>query len=71
MALAKSHQHKIIEALLIARIINPQTSLSANRWWQALTIPGRLSIEDADVDKTYEALDWLLNKHLFFNSGTR
>lgn len=62
IAPAKSRLRNIIEALLIARIINPQTKLSTNRWWHTTTIPELLEIEDADVDEIYEAMDWLLER---------
>ncbi len=62
IASTNSRQRKIIEALLIARIINPQTKLSTNRWWHTTTIPELLDIEDADVDEIYEAMDWLLKR---------
>jgi len=55
-------QRDIIEALIIARILNPQTKLATNRWWHTTTIPELTGVEDADTDEIYEAMDWLLER---------
>jgi len=55
-------QRDITEALLIARILKPQTKLATSRWWHTTTIPELTGVEDADTDEIYEAMDWLLER---------
>jgi transposase len=50
----------LVEAMIIARVINPQTKLSTTRWWHTTTLPELMGVEDADEDELYSAMDWLL-----------
>jgi transposase len=58
----RSRESDLVEAMIAARIINPQTKLSTIRWWDNTTIPEEFSVEDADEDELYVALDWLLQR---------
>jgi len=55
-------RRNIIEALIIARILKPQTKLATNRWWHTTTLPEIMGVEDVDVDDIYDAMDWLVGQ---------
>ncbi len=52
-------ERDIIEAMIIARVLNPQTKLATTRWWHATTLPELMGTGDADEDELYAAMDWL------------
>lgn len=52
----------LVESMIVARIINPQTKLATTRWWHTTTLPEDLGVSDADEDELYAAMDWLLKK---------
>ena len=53
-------ERDLVEAMIIARVLNPQTKLATARWWHNTTLPELLNVEDADEDELYGAMDWLL-----------
>ena len=55
-------ERNLVEAMIIARIINPQTKLATTRWWHTTTLPEDLGVADADEDELYAAMDWLLKR---------
>jgi transposase len=55
-------ERDLVEAMIVARIINPQTKLATTRWWHTTTIPEELKVADADEDELYEAMDWLVQR---------
>jgi len=57
-----SRERDLVKAMIISRIIKPQTKLATTRSWHDSTLPEMLGIEDADEDELYEAMDWLLKK---------
>ena len=57
-----SRERDLIKAMIISRIIKPQTKLATTRSWHDSTLAELLGIEDADEDELYEAMDWLLKK---------
>ena len=57
-----SRERDLIKAMIISRIIKPQTKLATTRSWHDSTLPELLGIEDADEDELYEAMDWLEKK---------
>ncbi|MHB8280507.1 MAG: IS1634 family transposase, partial [Candidatus Humimicrobiaceae bacterium] len=57
-----SRERDLVKAMIISRIIKPQTKLATTRSWHDTTLPELLGIEDADEDELYEAMDWLEKK---------
>lgn len=55
-------QRDLVKAMIISRIIKPQTKLATTRSWHDTTLPELLNIEDADEDELYEAMDWLVKR---------
>ena len=61
-----SRIRNLVVAMIIARIINPQSKLATARGfnWETCSnsLGAILNLEKADEDELYDALDWLLNK---------
>lgn len=57
-----SRESTLVEALLVARILCPQTKLATIRWWNTTTLAEDLGIDGADVDQIYQAMDWLVKR---------
>ena len=61
-----SRRRNLVVAMIIARIINPQSKLATARGFNAQTCSNSLGqllrLEKADEDELYNALDWLLEK---------
>jgi len=57
-----SRNRDLVVAMIIARILAPNSKLATTRWWQDTTLPSILGIEDADEGELYGALDWLLQR---------
>lgn len=55
-------ERDLVEAMIVARIINPQTKLATTRWWHTTTLPEELRVADADEDELYAAMDWLVQR---------
>ena len=55
-------ERDLVEAMIIARVLNPQTKLATARWWHVTTLPELMGVEDADEDELYGAMDWLLER---------
>ena len=54
-----SRQRRLVEGLIVARVLQPLSKLATTRWWLTTTLPTDLGIEDATEDDLYDALDWL------------
>jgi len=52
-------ERQLAEAMIVARILAPQSKLATTRWWHTTTLPEELEVEDATEDELYAALDWL------------
>lgn len=52
----------LVLAMIAERLIHPCSKLATTRLWHATTLANELSIEDADVDELYDAMDWLLKR---------
>lgn len=50
---------RLVEAMLVARVLAPMSKLATTRWWLNTTLPAELGVEDATEDDLYAALDWL------------
>ena len=57
-----SHQRNLVVAMVVARILEPNSKLATTRWWQITTLPSLLEVTQADEDELYQALDWLLER---------
>jgi len=57
-----SRNRDLVVAMIISRILAPNSKLATTRWWQVTTLPTILGIEDADEDELYGAMDWLLQR---------
>jgi transposase len=57
-----SRERDLVKAMIISRIIKPQTKLATTRSWHDSTLAELLNIEDADEDELYNAMDWLVKK---------
>jgi len=58
----RSRNRDLVVAMIIARILAPNSKLATTRWWQDTTLPALLGVEDADESELYGALDWLLQR---------
>jgi len=57
-----SRERDLVVAMVVARILEPDSKLATTRWWHTTTLPADLGIADADEDTLYEAMDWLLER---------
>ncbi len=57
-----SRQRDLIVAMVVARILEPDSKLATTRWWHLTTLPATLGVTDADEDDLYAAMDWLLER---------
>jgi len=57
-----SRQRDLVLAMVVARILEPQSKLATTRWWSDTTLAEMLDVGDADEDDLYEAMDWLLDR---------
>ena len=55
-----SRERDLVVAMIAERLIAPSSKLATTRLWHDSTLAEELSVEDADVDELYRALDWLL-----------
>ncbi|MBF0433884.1 MAG: transposase [Magnetococcales bacterium] len=53
-------ERNLVLAMLVARILAPQTKLATTRWLETTSLPEELSIIGASEDSLYDAMDWLL-----------
>lgn len=58
----RSRQRDLIIAMLVQRLIHPCSKLATTRLWHSTTLAEELSVEDADSDELYSALDWLVER---------
>jgi hypothetical protein len=52
----------LVLAMIAGRILDPASKLASTRLWETSTLAEELSVEGAEVDELYEALDWLLSR---------
>lgn len=58
----KSRERDLVVAMVVARILEPQSKLATSRWWHTTTLPETLGVSDATEQDLYAAMDWLLNR---------
>src|SRR5437660_7623581 len=57
-----SRQRDLALALICQRVLDPQSKLATARALQRSTLAGELSVEGADQDDLYAAMDWLAER---------
>jgi transposase len=60
IASRRSRQRDLVVAMIAERLLHGCSKLASTRLWHATTLAEELSVQDADVDELYEAMDWLL-----------
>jgi len=48
--------------MIAERLLHGRSKLASTRLWHSTTLAEELSVQDADVDDLYEAMDWLLER---------
>ena len=62
LASQPSRQRDLALAMIVARVIEPDSKLATTRWWQITSLPTSLGVSDADEDELYASMDWLLER---------
>jgi transposase len=52
----------LVTAMVVARVIAPQTKLATTRWWHTRTLAEDFGVHAATEDDLYAAMDWLLER---------
>jgi transposase len=58
----RTKERDLVVAMVVARILEPQSKLATPLWWANTTLPETLALRDADEDDLYDAMDWLLER---------
>ena len=53
-------ERDLVLAMIVERLVHPCSKLATTRLWHSTTLAEDLSVQDADEDDLYEAMDWLL-----------
>src|SRR3989441_12821839 len=64
-----SRQRDLVLGMIAARLLEPASKLATSRLWKQSTLAAELSIEDADEDELYAAMDWLLTRQNQIEKG--
>jgi len=62
LAARPSQERDLVVAMIVARILEPDSKLATTRWWHVTTLPATLGVSEADEDDLYTAMDWLLGR---------
>jgi len=62
IASKRSRERDLVVAMIAERLIHPCSKLATTRHWHTTTLAEELSVQDADEDDLYEAMDWLLER---------
>jgi len=57
-----SRQRDLVVAMIVARLIAPDSKLATSRTWEQSTLGATLGVADATEDELYGAMDWLLSR---------
>lgn len=60
LASRPSRQRDVVMAMVVARILKPNSKLATTRWWKRTTLPTMMGLADVGEEELYSALDWLL-----------
>ena len=55
-------ERDLVVGMIAERLIHPCSKLATTRQWHTTTLAVELSVQDADEDDLYEAMDWLLER---------
>ncbi len=53
-------ERNLAYALIVSRVVAPETKLATLAWWDDVTLGPDLGIADTSRDDVYQAMDWLL-----------
>jgi hypothetical protein len=56
----RCRERDLAYALIVSRVVAPQSKLSTIRWWADTSLGTDLNITAAHTDEVYAAMDWLL-----------
>jgi len=56
----RSRQRDLVVAMIVARLLVPDSKLATTRRWTHSTLAASLGVSDATEDELYGAMDWLL-----------
>ena len=59
IASRRSQERDLVVAMVVVRILAPQSKLATPLWWANTTLPETLELGDADEEDLYLAMDWL------------
>jgi hypothetical protein len=60
LASRPSRPRDLVTALVVGRVLKPNSKLATPRWWKHTTLPMELGLGKVNDDELYGALDWLL-----------
>jgi transposase len=55
-------ERSLVVAMVVARILEPESKLATTRSWHTTTLPQVLDLAAADENDLYDAMDWLLGR---------
>lgn len=58
----RCRERDLVLAMIAERLIHACSKLATTRLWHTTTLAEELSVEDADEDELYDAMDWLLER---------
>ena len=58
----RCRERDLVVAMIAERLIHPCSKLATTREWHTTTLAEELSVQDADENDLYEAMDWLLER---------
>ena len=66
-----SPERDLVVAMVVARILEPQSKLATSQWWHTTTLPEILGVSDAREDDLYAAMDWVLKRQEVIEKNSR
>ena len=57
-----TRERDLVVAMVVARILEPESKLATTRWWHTTTLPDELSVSDATGNDLYATMDWLVKR---------
>lgn len=58
----RCRERDLVVAMIAERLLKPCSKLATVRDWHSTTLSEELSVEDANEDELYQAMDWLLER---------
>lgn len=58
----RCRERDLVLAMMAERLIHPCSKLATTRAWHTTTLAEELSVQEADEDDLYEAMDWLIER---------